>query len=484
MWFWRFHRDPFMPNRTICSRRLEVKFPVRCAAVAAAVVLYRGAVRADVVPVTDPIFSGQLVPLTDTGGAYPLLPGDGWSDSGPANLSQYGFFEGTVVWQNPPAGRTGHVDNLPADNSVTQAMCNAVDPASGQWVLPYQGCASVVAETGNQLTQTLGATFAANTSYQLTVALGTNDPSDGYPVPESTAGMQLALFYTDGSGVEHIVASTTVCNNSDAGLSGTHLLDFSTPMGVSPGDAVGKPIGVMLQADDQGPDPVGGFFNVDNVRITSSSDTGGSSATTSKLILLRNSGTTDITSHAFVIPDASVAMVNAQVALAYNGGLWNGTSDGSGVITSSTAAADTTHLTAVGVATGLTSFEGSPVDPGDVLVMYTYYGDASLDGQVDSSDYSRIDNGYLEQLTGWQNGDFNYDGVVNGSDYTLIDDSFNNQGASLAADTANLVVAPTAQIAGVPGTNAVPEPGSMSMVMAGTALLGCRRRRRPCINNC
>ena len=28
----------------------------------------------------------------------------------------------------------------------------------------------------------------------------------------------------------------------------------------------------------------------------------------------------------------------------------------------------------------------------DVLVKYTYYGDANLDGKVDGSDYSRIDS--------------------------------------------------------------------------------------------
>ena len=59
---------------------------------------------------------------------------------------------------------------------------------------------------------------------------------------------------------------------------------------------------------------------------------------------------------------------------------------------------------------------------------YTYYGDANLDGKVDASDYSLIDNGYLNHLTGWYNGDFNYDGVINGSDYTLIDNAFNMQG--------------------------------------------------------
>jgi hypothetical protein len=70
-----------------------------------------------------------------------------------------------------------------------------------------------------------------------------------------------------------------------------------------------------------------------------------------------------------------------------------------------------------------------------VLVKYTYYGDANLDGKVDGSDYSRIDNAALNHLTGWSNGDFNYDGVIDGSDYTLIDNAFNRQGAALGSST-------------------------------------------------
>jgi probable HAF family extracellular repeat protein len=161
-----------------------------------------------------------------------------------------------------------------------------------------------------------------------------------------------------------------------------------------------------------------------------------------------------------------------------------------GGIISSTAANDSTHLTMLGVIQNTNSsggrlyatFDGEPVSATDVLVKYTYYGDANLDGTVNSADYAQIDNALLQEgsttanVTGWYNGDFNYDGLVNGSDYTLIDNAFNTQGASLAA-----VVSPaalvTAQIAGSAPAS-VPEPATLGLITFATgALLGRRKRR-------
>ncbi len=130
----------------------------------------------------------------------------------------------------------------------------------------------------------------------------------------------------------------------------------------------------------------------------------------------------------------SLSDVTSQVASGYDVGLW----DGPG-ITSTAAATDTTHLTTLGVSPGSSggTFDGVAVDANAVLVKYTYYGDASMNGQVDSTDYTLLDNGSLLGMTGWSNGDFNYDGVINGSDFTLIDNGFSSQGAKIAAQVAS-----------------------------------------------
>ncbi len=190
-----------------------------------------------------------------------------------------------------------------------------------------------------------------------------------------------------------------------------------------------------------------------------------------QLNVLTNSGLLDLANNDMVVHNGDLAAITAQIA-AGSAGHWTGSSG----ITSSIAAEHTN--TALGVELNsdssgnplVSTFEGQSVTNTDVLVKYTYYGDANLDGVVNGSDYTLIDNGFNNSLTGWHNGDFNYDGVVNGDDYTLIDNAFNTQGAAIAGVSTSLIAAAT-------GQTAVPEPAGFAVPALFAMGLLARSRR-------
>jgi hypothetical protein len=193
---------------------------------------------------------------------------------------------------------------------------------------------------------------------------------------------------------------------------------------------------------------------------------------------LSGSGSLDLGGNDLVVHNGNLTEITAALKSGFNqgSGYWNGVG-----IRSSAAAADSSFLTTLGTATDLSSFDGGSVSPADVLVKYTYYGDADLSGKVDGTDYSMIDVGFNSQtsgtsLSGWQNGDFNYDGKIDGSDYSLIDNAFNLQGSNGLAAPMNLIAADTSEIAGAAG--AVPEPGSLMLLGMGAVGLLSRRRRK------
>ena len=98
---------------------------------------------------------------------------------------------------------------------------------------------------------------------------------------------------------------------------------------------------------------------------------------------------------------------------------WNG-AHAQGAINSSLAAGSS-PADAVGYRLGseIVTNVDRPVHhrAGDVLVRYTSYGDADLNGVVNFDDYARTDPGFANSRTGWVNGDFDYDNVVNFDDY-------------------------------------------------------------------
>jgi hypothetical protein len=113
-------------------------------------------------------------------------------------------------------------------------------------------------------------------------------------------------------------------------------------------------------------------------------------------------------------------------------------------------------------------FMGVPVSAGHVLLRYTRYGDANLDGVVNLQDFNRLASNFGQSNKFWHHGDFNYDGNVNLQD-------FNRLAANFGLSAAGPQVTPNdwARLA-----SAVPEPGGVGACLAVAPLLRRRRGRR------
>jgi hypothetical protein len=173
-------------------------------------------------------------------------------------------------------------------------------------------------------------------------------------------------------------------------------------------------------------------------------------------------GKLDLTNNAMIVTGTPLSTIKNYITSAFNVGSWNGIG-----ITSSNAAAIAAnpanpHKTAVAYATAssiaVTTFNGQPVNASDVLIRYTWSGDANLDGKVNALDFNALANNFggASGKLGFQ-GDFNYDNAINTADFTALASNFNQPPLPSAA-------------LGV----VVPEPGMLAFL--GLTVL---RRSRP-----
>ena len=148
--------------------------------------------------------------------------------------------------------------------------------------------------------------------------------------------------------------------------------------------------------------------------------------------------TLDLKNNAMLVDysgDSPVGEVRDSITFAYNGGDWEDFGIGS-----STAAAvwdDTgnTHKTGVGYgeATDIfssfsASWESQSVDDSTVLIKYTFYGDANLDGAVNLQDFNKLAANFGGSEKRWAQGDFNYDRNVNLQDFNRLAGNFGQTG--------------------------------------------------------
>jgi autotransporter-associated beta strand protein len=178
-------------------------------------------------------------------------------------------------------------------------------------------------------------------------------------------------------------------------------------------------------------------------------------------------GKLDVASNAAIIDytgTSPVATVRQQI-LAGRGGPGFGASwNGMGITSSTAAAAQATDPESRSVAMvenadlplgPYATFRGQAVDGTSVLVALTRTGDATLDGVVNDDDVTIIGATYSPGVPqpSWALGDFDYNGFVDDDDVTLLGVFYDPSAPPLMAPAT--------------GVAAVPEPGSVALLVTG-----------------
>ena len=189
--------------------------------------------------------------------------------------------------------------------------------------------------------------------------------------------------------------------------------------------------------------------------------TGGVSAAAKVTTLAISAGASvDVSDSKLVVKSGTVSAITA---LIQSGAIKTTMSDATTSVLTTLAVATAAECGYAGENLGGVSLAGS-----DVLVMYTWGGDADLNGELNGDDYFQLDSHILQgtAAASFHHGDFNYDGELNGDDYFVLD--------------SNILYAQSSGInfltgGGARGLAAIPEPSSLCMLAAAGAVL--RRRR-------
>ena len=109
---------------------------------------------------------------------------------------------------------------------------------------------------------------------------------------------------------------------------------------------------------------------------------------------------------------------------------------------------------------------GYTIDNTTVLVLYSRFGDANIDGIVNLDDFNRLAANFGGSGKYWVQGDFNYDAVVNLNDFNALAANF-----GLSASGPELTPRDWWAL-----MSAVPEPASASLFGVAASAAMCRRR--------
>lgn len=174
-----------------------------------------------------------------------------------------------------------------------------------------------------------------------------------------------------------------------------------------------------------------GYEADDGVTVTNPNETDGVLVVDGVSIL--SGSELDLGRDSMVVRNGNYTQLYAWIKSGYNGGLWNGSGIG-------TRKATAQNGKGLGIMTGslynilhpISKLGNATVSSSDVVIMYTYMGDATLDGKITAEDYAQYTAGFsMHTGIGWINGNFNYDYKVDYQDKAVIDSAFAAQSSGV-----------------------------------------------------
>jgi hypothetical protein len=393
-------------------------------------------------------------------------------------------------WTNPNGGSFTAGPNWSAAAAPTATDIVAFrTPGTYTVTLAASATSDRILARGGQVTLNLGGH-----SYALT-----SRSAEGSLTVGKYAGNNAAVAFANGTAsTRHavIAAMAGSTGNATVGTGGTWNVDGNVYVGGSETGAggtgtltvsAGGSLRVIGTLQTWGAGTVrfdGGSLHADHLSLNSGGKllaaAGGDKVLRAGSLNIDSASTIDLANNDFVIDYSGASPADAvlqYLSNGYAGGAWNGNG-----ITSSAAATDQNAATAIGWAEnatlGLGDYLGLPLDASALILKYTWYGDANLDGLLSVDDFSLLDRGFTAGLTGWVNGDFNYDDVVSSADYLLLDAAYSLQSGTLSPALLSERAAQfgdgyVARLAAV-----VPEPAMLGFAALAMAAAGMRRARQ------
>jgi hypothetical protein len=184
---------------------------------------------------------------------------DSWQQVPQPDLANQATLQ-TGVFSNQPPTDPFHIDNCDGNQALflfaTPQAALFQDYDSADYANPTP-------------THAFSATFEVDKAYTLTVGVlgGTNL---AYPMKEGTT-LELSLYYRDSLSNQVTVAATSIINSGVLFPTPTHFVDFEVQVpAVKASDPwAGQHIGVQLRSTLTDTNLLGGYWDLDNVRLYS-----------------------------------------------------------------------------------------------------------------------------------------------------------------------------------------------------------------------